>query len=57
MRSYCCETCQYVFDPSVGDEVGGIEPGVAFTELPRGWRCPECGGDKSEFVALERGKD
>ncbi len=57
MRTYICENCQYVYDPSEGDDHGGIAPGIPFRELPRSWKCPGCKGAKSEFVALGRDFD
>ena len=57
MRTYICETCQYVYDPSEGDDRGGIMPGIPFSELPRGWKCPSCGSGKADFVALGRDYD
>ena len=34
MDKYECVLCGYVYDPEVGDAELGIEPGVAFEELP-----------------------
>jgi rubredoxin len=44
-----CGVCGYIYDPAAGDPKGGIAPGTAFTDLPDGWVCPECGADKSFF--------
>ena len=33
MKKYECTMCGYIYDPEVGDEDGGIEPGVAFENL------------------------
>lgn len=49
MQRYVCGICGYVYDPAEGDPDGGIEPGVAFEDLPDDWVCPVCGADKSEF--------
>ena len=49
MKKYVCEACGYIYDPAVGDDVGGIAPGTAFEDLPEDWECPECGVDKSLF--------
>ena len=38
-----------LYDPAEGDEEGGIEPGVAFKDLPDDWVCPICGVGKDEF--------
>ncbi|MGI6368439.1 MAG: rubredoxin [Anaerolineae bacterium] len=49
MSKWECQVCGYVYDPEVGDEVGGIAPGVAFEDLPEDWVCPECGVGKDMF--------
>ena len=46
---YICALCDYVYDPAVGDRVGGIAPGTRFEDLPEYWVCPVCGADKREF--------
>ncbi len=50
MEKFRCETCDYVYDPKEGDSDGGIDPGVAFNDLPDDWTCPLCGVGKEEFV-------
>jgi len=50
MKKYVCEVCGYVYDPSEGDEEGGIPAGTAFENLPEGWICPLCGLGKDVFV-------
>ncbi len=49
MKKYRCTVCGYVYNPAVGDEETGIEPGVAFEDLPDNWECPLCGVGKSDF--------
>lgn len=49
MNKWRCIPCDYVYDPAEGDEDGGIEPSVAFEDLPEDWVCPICGVDKEEF--------
>jgi rubredoxin len=49
MDKWHCIPCDYVYDPAEGDEEGGIEPGVAFEDLPEDWVCPICGVGKDEF--------
>jgi flavin reductase (DIM6/NTAB) family NADH-FMN oxidoreductase RutF/rubredoxin len=49
MDRYVCTVCGYVYDPAVGDADGGIEPGVAFEDLPDDWVCPVCGATKDKF--------
>jgi rubredoxin len=50
MQKYRCEVCNYIYDPALGDPVGGIKPGTPFEKLPDSWVCPVCGADKSQFV-------
>jgi rubredoxin len=52
MDKYECTICGWVYDPAVGDEVGGIAPGVAFEDLPDGWVCPQCGAEKDMFEKI-----
>lgn len=49
MDTYICDVCGWVYDPAIGDEEGGIAPGVAFADLPEDWVCPLCGVGKDEF--------
>jgi rubredoxin len=49
MSQYRCSVCGYIYDPSVGDPVYGINPGISFEELPEDWVCPVCGADKDKF--------
>ena len=48
-----CKICWYVYDPAQGDEVWQIQPGTAFVDLPDSWRCPECDGDRDQFMVIE----
>ena len=52
MDKYKCTVCGYIYDPAVGDVTGGINPGVAFTDLPDTWVCPECGVGKDMFEKI-----
>ena len=49
MDKYVCGPCGWVYDPAEGDPDGGIEPGVAFEDLPEDWVCPVCGATKDLF--------
>ena len=49
MDKYICLCCDYVYDPAIGDPVGGVAPGTPFDDLPDDWECPECGIGKDEF--------
>lgn len=48
-----CKICWYQYDPKQGDSVWQIPSGTAFADLPEFWRCPECDGDKDQFMVLE----
>ena len=49
MNRYKCPVCGYLYDPEIGDEIAGVEPGVAFVDLPSGWVCPVCGAPHDDF--------
>jgi len=49
MKKYVCDVCGYVYDPEAGDPDSGIEPGVAWEDVPDDWECPLCGVGKDEF--------
>ena len=53
MKKYICTVCQWVYDPEIGDPEQGIEPGVAFENLPDDYVCPLCGVGKEEFEVEE----
>ena len=53
MQKYRCRICGYVYDPDVGDLMGGIAPGTSFEDLPEGWECPLCGVGKELFDAVD----
>lgn len=48
-----CKICWYVYDPLKGDEVWQVLPGTPFVKLPDFWRCPECDGDRDQFMVIE----
>lgn len=52
MDKYICTNCGYVYDPAVGDPVGGIPEGTAFEDLPDDWICPVCYVGKDKFDLL-----
>lgn len=47
-----CKICWHVYDPDEGDPVWQVAPGTPFAALPEDWRCPECDGDREQFMAL-----
>lgn len=49
MDKYVCNICGYVYDPEVGDEDNGVQPGISFDALPDDWQCPVCGAEKDDF--------
>jgi rubredoxin len=53
MDRYRCVICGWIYDPAEGDASGGIEPGVAFTDLPADYTCPVCGAGKDEFLIYD----
>jgi rubredoxin len=53
MQKWICTACDYIYDPAVGDEDGGIAPGTAFEDIPEDWVCPVCGVDKEFFKIYE----
>lgn len=48
-----CKICWHVYDPSIGDDYWQVEAGTPFTELPDHWRCPECDGEKNQFMVIQ----
>ena len=48
-----CKICWWVYDPAVGDETRQIDAGTPFTALPWDWSCPNCSGNKDDFMVLE----
>ena len=53
MKKYVCNVCGWIYDPTVGDPDGDIEPGTAFEDIPEDWVCPECGVTKEDFSPVE----
>lgn len=53
MKKYKCPTCDYIYDPAIGDLEGGIPAGTPFEDLPDDWVCPDCSEGKSEFEIID----
>ncbi|MBQ7173722.1 MAG: rubredoxin [Clostridia bacterium] len=53
MSQYFCLVCQYVYDPRLGDPVGGIPDGTPFERLPSNWICPRCAYGKEMFQRIQ----
>jgi len=49
---YKCSKCGYVYDPEKGDAKTGMEPGTAFADIPKDWKCPRCRKCKDEFKPI-----
>jgi rubredoxin len=52
-----CKICWYVYDPEHGDDYWQIPPGTPFSKLPEHWSCPNCDGNKDEFMVMRSGDD
>ncbi|USD58786.1 anaerobic nitric oxide reductase flavorubredoxin [Vibrio sp. SCSIO 43140] len=50
---YKCTVCNWIYDPKEGEPNQGIEPGVAFDDLPDWFLCPECQIGKEVFVEIK----
>ena len=52
LKRWKCTVCGYIYDPASGDSRNGIDPGVAFDDLPEDWTCPKCRAAKSRFIEI-----
>jgi GntR family transcriptional regulator/MocR family aminotransferase len=48
-QMFICGGCYYIYDQSAGIPDQSIAAGTPFAAIPSGWRCPDCGTDKSTF--------
>ncbi len=48
-----CKICWHVYDPALGDSVWQIGAGTPFADLPSHWRCPNCDGDREQFMVID----
>lgn len=48
-----CKICWQRYDPAKGDEVWQIPPGTPFAALPAHWCCPQCDGDREQFMVVD----
>ena len=48
-----CKICWYQYHPEQGDDVWQIPPGTPFAALPEHWRCPNCDGDREQFMVVD----
>lgn len=49
MQRWKCTVCDYVYDPTEGDQVNEVPPQVPFEDLLEDWNCPICKTGKSFF--------
>jgi rubredoxin len=49
-----CKSCQYVYEPKMGDENYPVAKGTRFENLPPDWRCPVCGAEKKMFESRSK---
>jgi flavin reductase (DIM6/NTAB) family NADH-FMN oxidoreductase RutF/rubredoxin len=52
MDKYQCTVCGHIYDPAIGDDTSGIQPGTSFSDLPDDWTCPECGVNRSFYQKM-----
>ena len=50
---YICANCGYIYDPTIGDPMNDIPPGIYFDDLPDEWVCPMCYATKDAFDPLD----
>ena len=48
-----CKVCWHVYDPAAGDPVWQVPPGTPFYDLPAHWSCPNCSGEREQFLVVE----
>ena len=53
MARYQCSVCGWIYEPELGDPVGGIAPGIPFDKLPDDWVCPICEAAKSKCEKID----
>ncbi len=53
MKKYKCTVCGHIYDPAVGDPIGGFPPGTSFEDLPDDWVCPICNVGKEEYMEMD----
>ncbi len=47
-----CKVCWYQYDPAQGDEIRQVPPGTPFSRLPEDWCCPQCDGERAQFMVV-----
>lgn len=51
--SYQCSNCLSVYDKKFGDPSANVPPGIAFEDLPEGYKCHVCESPKKDFVPVK----
>ncbi len=44
---YICDQCHFLYNEDRGEPHQGIPPRTHVQDLPKDWRCPNCGADKT----------
>jgi GntR family transcriptional regulator/MocR family aminotransferase len=48
-RRFICRGCYFIYEEASGLPLQSIRPGTSFADIPAGWRCPDCGTEKTTF--------
>ncbi|MAD45815.1 MAG: rubredoxin [Oceanospirillaceae bacterium] len=48
-----CKICWYQYHPEDGDADQHIPPATPFSQLPDSWRCPQCDGERDQFMVVD----
>ena len=48
-QKFMCGGCYYIYEPAAGLPDQSIPRGTPFAAIPPGWRCPDCGTEKTTF--------
>jgi flavin reductase (DIM6/NTAB) family NADH-FMN oxidoreductase RutF/rubredoxin len=51
-KQFACTICEYVYNPSKGDPINGLDAGTSFDDIPDDWVCPICGAGKMLFTEI-----
>jgi GntR family transcriptional regulator/MocR family aminotransferase len=48
-RCFICRGCYFIYEEAQGLPKQSIPAGTVFADIPSGWRCPDCGTEKTTF--------
>ena len=48
-QKFMCGGCYYIYEPAAGLPDQSIPRGTPFSAIAPGWRCPDCGTEKTTF--------